>query len=193
MKKYLVLMAVLCFSFEGFAQQIEAYGNVGFSKIDDSDFLRGKSIGVSYHFKKKNLIGFSLNGSYEEKGYNRISSLGNLITSKFDYLSLKGLVRIGNSNVDVQVGTYLSIMTKEEYYYNNVPQRIRFPAGNRDMGFNININQRLFSTGNVEYYLRGEANYGLFSLFSSDVIAFDENDRNINLGLGLAVRWNYKN
>lgn len=194
MKKLICLICFIVIWTNSEAQQIGAYYNVTLSKVDFSfptDFYQAKSIGIEYHFSKNQLINFSLNGAYEEKGFN-INATGDIIKVRFEYYTLKGLAQIGNNNFDVQLGIYGGHLRYIEEWFNTTLDTDKDYYGKIDAGLSAIISQRMFSTGPVSYYLKGEANYGIFSIQSSKFIDFQYGDRNVNVGIGLAVRWNYK-
>lgn len=193
MKKLICLISFIIIWTNSEAQQIGAYYNVTLSKITfNSDFYRAKSIGMEYHFRTDKLVNFSLIGAYEKKGYNITTSLGNLNRVRFEYYTLKGLTRIGNDNFDAQIGIYGGYLHYVEEWYNTTWNTDEDYYGKIDAGLSAILSQRLFSIGPFSYYLKGEVNYGIFSIQDSELIDFRYGHRNINLGLGLAVRWNYK-
>ena len=138
MKKLICLISFIIIWTNSEAQQIGPYYNVTLSKVDfpfPTDFYRAKSIGMEYHFRTDKLVNFSLNGAYEEKGYDITTSLGNLIRVRFEYYTLKGLARIGNNNFDAQIGIYGGYLHYVEEWYNTTWNTDEDYYGKIDAGF----------------------------------------------------------
>lgn len=198
MKKYSILIILICFFGKGYAQQVGVYGNTVLSKQSsdfyESDFFLSSSLGIDYHWRNDYFFKHTLSLAYERKGEN-INNLGEIKRNRINYMTLKYLLRIGNSNIDFQIGPYLSLMTNANSTYYGVTDDNYIVTQRRfDFGLSSNINQYLFKIDNLSFYLRGEINYGIPSISKDfDFINFQEYyERNLSCGLGLSARWNFK-
>jgi hypothetical protein len=201
MKKKLLVSAIfLMLFFTASAQQFGVYGNVMLSKEHTnhytSDFFLSSSFGMDYYWRNDAFIKQTLSLVYEKKGENAGAlGLGSIQTNRINYMTIKYLFRIGNSNLDFQIGPYIGRVTsatsihygqKDDFYLESL---YRF-----DVGFSANVNQYLFALDKISFHLRGEANYGISSTSNwDDYITFRNHyDRNLTCGLGIVTRWNNK-
>jgi|GEM_PF-2515377 hypothetical protein len=198
MKRLLVSAIFLMLLFTASAQQFGVYGNVMLSKKLASwynpYFFRSSSFGIDYHWRNEHFLKQTLSLAYEKKGtdYNGPNSISHIRT---DYVTLKYLFRIGNSNFDFQTGPYIGSPVaaisenagqKEDFYLESLR---RF-----DMGLSANVNQYLFALDKISFHLRAEVNYGITNISKGDdYITFrDFYNRNLTCGLGIVMRWNNK-
>jgi hypothetical protein len=199
MKKKLLVSAIfLMLFFTVSAQQFGVYGNVMLSKKLASwynpYFFRSSSFGMDYYWRNDAFIKQTLSLVYEKKGtdYNGPNSTSHI---RVDYVTLKYLSRIGNSNFDFQTGLYIgSPITatsenagqKDDFYLESLR---RF-----DIGFSANVNQYLFALDKISFHFRAEVNYGITNISKyDDYITFrDFYNRNLTCGLGIVMRWNNK-
>jgi hypothetical protein len=195
MKKLLVSAIFLMLFFTASAQQFGVYGNVMLSKkhsnFYDSDFFLSSSFGVDYYWRNDAFIKQTLSLVYEKKGEN-VEGFS-IMQNRIDYITLKYLFRIGNPNLDFQIGPYISRVAnatsvhygrKDNFYWDSLYRL--------DVGFSANVNQYLFALDKISFHLRAEANYGISSTSNwDDYITFrDIFERNLTCGLGVVMRWN---
>jgi hypothetical protein len=197
MKKKLLVSAIpLMLFFTASAQQFGVYGNMMLSKQHTnhytSDFFLSSSFGTDYYWRNDAFIKQTLSLVYERKGENT-DNRGVIAMDRINYITLKYLFRMGNSNLDFQIGPYIGRVIsatsvfygrKDNFYWDSL---YRF-----DVGFSTNVNQYLFALDKISFHLRAEANYGISSTSNwHDYITFrDHFDRNLTCCLGLALRWN---
>lgn len=195
-KKLLVSSIFSVLFFTASAQQFGVYGNVMLSKqhsnFYDSDFFLSSSFGIDYYWRNDAFLKQTLSLVYERKGED-IDNLGTIKINRINYITLKYLFRIGNSNLDFQIGPYIGGVAnatsvfygrKDEFYWDSL-YRI-------DIGVSANVNQYLFAVDRISFHLRAEANYGISSTSNwDDYITFrDIFERNLTCGLGIVMRWN---
>ena len=180
------------------AQQFGMYGNVMLSKQHTnhytSDFFLSSSFGMDYYWRNDAFVKQTLSLVYERKGED-IDNSGDIQINRINYITIKYLSRIGNSNFDFQIGPYIGVVAKATSVYYGKEDDFYLESLYRfDVGFSTNVNQYLFALDKISFHLRAEANYGIPSTSNwNNYITFrDHYDRNLTCGLGIVMRWNNK-
>lgn len=197
MKSYLILILIILYSTLLSAQSIGFYGNVVMANQHKNYFSSTafvtNHIGIEYYGEKHKLLNYTLNASIENKGFDINDDIGNTISLRLCYLSLKYLGRIGNNKFYAQAGPYVGVALGIEYTSNGIIDEFYYQEMKRiELGTSFSVHQYLFSLKNTTLYLRGETNYAFSNEYVGDFINFNLYNRNFTYGLGLVVRWNYK-
>lgn len=127
-------------------------------------------------------------------GFNITDDMGNSTSLRLNYLSLKYLGRVGNDRFYFQLGPYIGAALEIKYTSNGIIDEFYYQDMRRfEVGFSTSVHQYLFSLKSLSGYIRGEVNYALSNESSSKFINVNRYDRNYTYGLGLCLRWKYKN
>jgi len=203
MRRLIVITILsLTLNLDSNAQFVEVYGNYVYSSmhyeyqyINHYKSFRTSSFGLNYYLREDRKLNFLVGISYDQKGADYIQSLVTPVSLRFDFLSLKGLARckIGSLN-ELQFGPYVAFLTDIEI----TPVRIGSSGGylaeyrNKELGFSLVFERTISWFEQFETMLRGEANYGLTTIWGQeDFLHLYNFDRNITFGVGVAIRWHY--
>ncbi len=201
----IIIFIIFCVA-DSESQAIEVYSNLIYSIVDrhridnsppnftDYGFVT-YNLGANYHFKKKNRLHYILGLSYDKKGKDTEYRLsGDYVVSRYNFLSVRGLVNFKLPKNEFQVGAYYGFLTNTSItpYDNSVKEKIE-NMRNYNVGVSGIAHQKLFTTNELQGFFRLEANYDLTTLWSAYYsFSFTNFERAVTLGLGFVLRWNYK-
>jgi|TARA_B110000285_G_C14997553_1_gene549634 hypothetical protein len=202
MKKIILISMTIFFVSNLFGQSVEIYGNGVYSsthyKFKKQDYFKGhftSSFGLNYNFESKKKLNYMIGLSYDKKGADYENMFNDFIINRFDFITLKGLARWNISpNYELQFGAYTAFLTNLEVSpTNSYTQEFIDNSRNNEVGISLNIQQLIFTKKQFEGYIKVESNYGLTTIWKGySFFGFESYRHNITLGLGLAVRWNFK-
>jgi len=199
-------MSMVLFTLNTQAQAIEVYENLIYSTVDrhridnsppnfiDYGFLT-YNLGANYHFKKKNKLNYIIGIAYDKKGKDTAYRLSNkYVISRYDFLTIKGLVNLKLPKNEFQIGMYSGILTDISITpYDDIAKKKIEYMDSYNIGLIGVAHQQLFNKNGIQGFFRLEANYDLTSLWDAYYLfSFTGFERAVTLGTGLIFRWNYK-
>jgi len=185
------------------AQSFEIYGNYVYAtrhyEYRNNNFFKGfgtNNFGLNYYINGNRKTDYVFGISYDKKGASYNYSPRDTVSFRFNYVTLKALGRrkIVKNN-ELQFGFYAARLTNIEVTPLNVPYTNGYldEYRNTELGLTFVFEQSLFSFKQFETLIRGEANYGLTTIWGQEYfLHLLHYKRNITLGIGAAIRWNYK-
>lgn len=197
MKNYLTMLLTTLSIIISHAQEFGFYGNIAMANQHVTYFSPNafftNHFGFEYYSNKNKLINYTIGTTFEKKGYNFLNSSGVEGQLRLKYISIKGLVQVGNNKFYAQLGPYLGYAYNIENIFNGIVDEYYKDEMRRlEIGLSTSLHQYLFSYKSISGYIRGEVNYALSNEYSGDFIDFDVYNRNYTYGLGLCLRWSYK-
>lgn len=198
MKNFILTVVLLSISLFTKAQSIDVYYNYMYANTHIPQGLKipiyTSNFGYNYNFGEHKWLNYTIGLSYETKGSDYDNWRG-YETDRFGYLTCKPMLNIQLPANNIQIGPSLGFLTNIDLKPDDDFSRDMVALARKyELGISIIIQQQMFKYKNMSTHLRVEGNYGLtnYSGYAPIFIRKTGYIRQLTFGIGLGVRWHYK-